>query len=117
VPLEAAGLSLLDGAFTGDAALSDDDDVDASDVEPLDAVDAVDAVDGAASVDVPPDVASPALEDLRAAAPRSFFAQPDPLKCTAGAETAFRTELLWQTGQLDGPSVWTPWITSNRWPQ
>lgn len=48
---------------------------------------------------------------------RSFFAQPLPLNTTDGAEIALRTPLLWQTGQWLGPSAWTPWITSNRWPQ
>jgi hypothetical protein len=57
------------------------------------------------------------LADFRADAPRSFFAQPEPLKWTAGAVTPLRTSSLWQTGQLDGPSAWTPWITSNRCPQ
>jgi hypothetical protein len=53
-------------------------------------------------------------DDFRALAPRSFFAQPDPLKWTADATMAFRTSALWQIGQLVGPASWTPWITSKR---
>jgi hypothetical protein len=53
----------------------------------------------------------------RAAAPRSFFAQPLPLKWIVGGANAFRTGPLRQTGQWVGPSLLTPWITSKRCPQ
>jgi len=95
---------------------SDDDfveDVDADDVSE-------DPVAVEVAVEVPVSAAAAAgfssdeLADFRADAPRSFFAQPEPLKWTAGAVTPLRTSWLWQTGQLDGPSAWTPWITSNR---
>jgi hypothetical protein len=52
-----------------------------------------------------------------AAAPRSFFAQPDPLKWTDGAEIVFLTGPLPHKGHAAGGSAWTPWITSNRRPQ
>ena len=64
-----------------------------------------------ADSDDPLDGAGRLVED------RSFFAQPLPLNTIDGAEIALRTPLLWQTGQWLGPSAWTPWITSNRWPQ
>jgi hypothetical protein len=48
---------------------------------------------------------------------RSFFAQPEPLKWTAGAANALRTGPLPQSGQLVGGSSCRPWITSNRRPQ
>jgi hypothetical protein len=47
---------------------------------------------------------------------RSFFAQPDPLKWTAGAEMALRSGPLPQFGQCVGPGAWTPWTTSTRRP-
>lgn len=56
-------------------------------------------------------------EDEDAAARRSFFAHPDPLKWTAGAANALRTGPPPQDGQLVGASAWTPWMTSNRVPQ
>jgi hypothetical protein len=39
---------------------------------------------------------------------RSFLAQPEPLKWTAGAEIAFLTGPLPHSGQVVGPSSWTP---------
>jgi hypothetical protein len=39
---------------------------------------------------------------------RSFFAQPDPLKCTAGALIALRMGPLPQMGQTVGRSAWRP---------
>jgi hypothetical protein len=62
----------------------------------------------------PPSFAPP-VDDL-AAALRSFFAQPDPLKWMAGAANALRTGPDPQSGQVVGGSAWTPWITSNRRP-
>ena len=60
---------------------------------------------------------SPAAFALAAVAvdERSFLAQPDPLKCTAGAVIALRSGRP-QTGQVVGPSAVTEWITSIRWP-
>jgi hypothetical protein len=56
--------------------------------------------------DVPPPVVpSSGPPDAGAAvvlARRSFFAQPDPLKWTAGAAIALRTRSDPQAGQLDG---------------
>jgi hypothetical protein len=66
---------------------------------------------GAEESDDPLDGAGRLVDD------RSFFAQPLPLNTTDGAEIALRTPPLWQTGQWLGPSAWTPWITSKRWPQ
>jgi hypothetical protein len=48
---------------------------------------------------------------------RSFLAQPEPLKWTAGAANALRTRSLPHEGQAEGPSMWTPCITSKRMPQ
>jgi hypothetical protein len=53
---------------------------------------------------------------FRALAPRSFFAQPEPLKWIVGALNAFRTSWLPQTGQLVGLASYTPWSTSKRCP-
>ena len=62
--------------------------------------------------DEPPSDESPSPEALDVAvdgvARRSFLAQPDPLKWTAGAEIALRIGPLPQIGQLVGPSAWTP---------
>jgi hypothetical protein len=67
-----------------------------------------------------PPVAAGAVSDaeaaLRAAEPRSFFAQPEPLKWIDGAEKAFRTGDAPQIGQASGPLAATPCITSKRWP-
>jgi len=60
-------------------------------------------------------VPEPAPE--RTPARRSFLAQPDPLKWTAGAWIALRTGPEPHTGQDAGGSAWTPWMTSNRRPQ
>ncbi len=66
-------------------------------------------------LEAPP--SDPLDEDaFRALAPRSFFAQPDPLKWIVGAVNALRTSWLPQTGQLLGPASWTPCSTSKRCP-
>jgi hypothetical protein len=68
----------------------------------------------------PTSAASPSLLEparLRALAWRSFLAQPDPLKWTAGAAIALRTGPEPHNGHVVGGSAWTPWITSNRRPQ
>jgi hypothetical protein len=62
---------------------------------------------------VPESEAAPDFTPAR----RSFLAQPDPLKWTAGAEIALRTGPEPHNGQDAGGSAWTPWITSNRRPQ
>lgn len=62
---------------------------------------------GFASLDV---VDDPDAVDAR----RSFFAQPDPLKWTAGAVIALRTGPPPHDGQPVGLSAVTPWITSKR---
>jgi hypothetical protein len=61
--------------------------------------------------------AESAPERAAAAEWRSFFAQPEPLKWTDGAEIALRTGPEPQSGQLVGGSPWTPWTTSKRRPQ
>jgi hypothetical protein len=64
-----------------------------------------------------PSVAALADEPARVgAAWRSFFAQPEPLKWTAGALSALRTGPFPHNGQVVGPSTWTPCTTSNRRP-
>jgi hypothetical protein len=73
----------------------------------------------------PSDPLSPSLEDvspspddrLFTAARRSFLAQPEPLKWTAGAANALRTGPEPHNGQCSGGPSWTPWMTSNRRPQ
>jgi hypothetical protein len=85
---------------------------------------------GSAGFDDSPDVSpvsrfslvsleSPSEDEPRlfAAARRSFFAQPDPLKWIAGAANAFRTGPLPQSGQCSGAGSSRPWMTSNRRPQ
>jgi hypothetical protein len=62
----------------------------------------------------PPDEPAPAPVF---AARRSFLAQPEPLKWTAGAAMALRTGPFPHNGQLPGGSSWSPWITSKRRPQ
>jgi hypothetical protein len=52
-----------------------------------------------------------------ALARRSFLAQPEPLKWTAGAAIALRTGPDPHRGQAVGGSAWTPWMTSKRRPQ
>jgi hypothetical protein len=62
---------------------------------------------------------SPSFDDdapLFTAARRSFLAQPDPLKWTAGAANAFRTGPEPHNGHCSGAGPWTPWMTSNRRP-
>ena len=59
---------------------------------------------------------APSRAALRDAAPRSFFAQPLPLKCTVGGAKALRTGDAPQIGQTLGPSAVTEWMTSNRCP-
>jgi hypothetical protein len=57
------------------------------------------------------------LPELAAAA-RSFFAQPEPLKCTADVVMPLRIEpSAPHAGQNLGPASWIPWITSVTSPQ
>jgi hypothetical protein len=54
----------------------------------------------------------------RLALDRSFLAQPEPLKCTAGVETALRiVPSAPHAGQNRGPSESMRWITSMRFRQ
>jgi hypothetical protein len=76
--------------------------------------DSVDDPDLAGPSEPPPEdvpasagLASAAEADRRLAL-RSFFAQPDPLKWIVGGANALRTWFEWQTGQVFGPSSWTP---------
>jgi outer membrane biosynthesis protein TonB len=73
-----------------------------------------DEVEVAAALSPPDDVSPPVEAAFRALDPRSFFAQPDPLKWMVGGAKAFRISVLPQIGQLAGLGSWTPWITSNR---
>jgi hypothetical protein len=94
----------------------DDEPVDLADsVAPLAALSPAVFVDSPASfVDSPAsfDVDVDGLDVVRA----SFFAQPEPLKTTAAANTALRRGPP-QTVQVVGPGALTPWITSTIWPQ
>ena len=56
----------------------------------------------------PPDDVSVAPDDFRLLDPRSFFAQPEPLKWIVGAAMALRTSWLPHTGQLVGLASLTP---------
>ena len=64
----------------------------------------------------PPPAGTPSRAFERAAAPRSFFAQPLPLKWIVGGANALRTGEAPQIGQAVGPCAVTEWTTSNRWP-
>jgi hypothetical protein len=100
-----------------------DDDADAEPelAEPLLDAEVVSPADVAASPAVP--VLAPSPESVLARAfviddDRSFFAQPLPLKCTAGGANALR--MLFsapQAGQKRGPGASIPWMTSVRAPQ
>jgi hypothetical protein len=64
------------------------------------------------------DPASSAGFDALNAEPRSFFAQPVPLKWIAGAVNPFViVPSAPHSGQKRGPCSWIPWITSVRWRQ
>jgi hypothetical protein len=59
---------------------------------------------------------SAGFDDARNAEPRSFFAQPVPLKWIAGAVNPFViVPSAPHSGQKRGPCSWIPWITSVRW--
>jgi hypothetical protein len=99
-------------------------EVESLEAEPLDGVEAdpVDAVPsppGVPLLAVP--VSAPDSDFARAlvlADDRSFFAQPEPLKCTVGATNALRSvPSAPQAGQNRGPGAVMPWITSVRSPQ
>jgi hypothetical protein len=90
------------------------------------------AVDAASPAEDPPSEPSraelePSLLDdeslldrarARLALDRSFLAQPEPLKCTDGVETALRiVPSRPQAGQNRGPSASIRWITSMRFLQ
>jgi hypothetical protein len=63
----------------------------------------------------PSDPVVDASRDLdRAAVPRSFFAQPLPLKWIVGGANALRTGDAPQIGHAVGPSAVTEWMTSKR---
>ena len=75
-------------------------------------------------VDFPsPPVASPSVPspfealEVFTAARRSLFAQPEPLKWTAGAANAFLTGPEPHNGHCVGGPSWIPWMTSKRRPQ
>jgi hypothetical protein len=101
-----------------------DDDVEpaASPVEDDDADDS-DELDDELESPSPPDPAP--SDDERDPAfvpeldlPRSFFAQPDPLKWIAGAANCLRIESSApQDGQYRGPGSLIPWRMSARWSQ
>jgi len=62
-------------------------------------------------VELPPDFSASLVFVVDGLVLRSFLAQPDPLKWTAGADKALRSGAP-QTGQLAGPGSFTPWMTS-----
>jgi hypothetical protein len=89
--------------------------------------------DDAAVEDSADDVPVPVCPDSRAASlaaalaearvlapapPRSFFAQPVPLKWIAGAANCLRmVPSAPHDGQKRGPGSWIPWRMSARWSQ
>jgi len=87
---------------------ADDESLPAVDVDPPDS--SSEPVEPDSTLTSPPDRADAARVALEA---RSFFAQPLPLKWTAGV-----LKPLWsvlsapQAGQKRGPSALMPWITS-----
>jgi len=72
------------------------------------------SVDLSVPLSAPTPAFAPAF--VEAAARRSFFAQPEPLKWTAGTFNALRIGPP-QTGHAAGPLPWIPWTTSIRCPQ
>jgi hypothetical protein len=109
------------------AAVPDVDGFVSADGRPLEAAAGTAGADSLSEPDDPDSLAGPASvvpsspprepEPVLTAARRSFFAQPEPLKCTDGAVMAFRTGPSPHSGQDAGGSPWTPWITSKRRPQ
>ena len=109
-----------------------DDEVDVlADPASLAGVDPSLGVDFPSSVDVDfpsslgvgfpsPPVASPSVPspfealEVFTAARRSLFAQPEPLKWTAGAANAFLTGPEPHNGHCVGGPSWIPWMTSKR---
>jgi hypothetical protein len=80
------------------------------------------AVDAASfvwpSVESLGDELGPALDRLLLALERSFLAQPEPLKWTAGVAKAFLSvPSAPQTGQKRGAGASIPWMTSVVCPQ
>lgn len=72
-------------------------------------------MDGEGSLEPPSLEVEVVLALVRAALvdDRSFFAQPEPLKCTVGVESALRiVPSAPQAGQNRGPASLMPWITS-----
>jgi hypothetical protein len=72
-----------------------------------------------------PDPEAPSLDDFELeddldalALPRSFFAQPDPLKWIVGGANSLRiVPSLPHDGQNRGPGSLRPWRMSVRWSQ
>ena len=95
--------------------------VPAEPVLPFDDSEAADGVVEAADspgLASPPDPSPFAPAFVRLAAPRSFFAQPDPLKWIAGGANALRiVPSAPQAEQKSGPLSLTPWRMSVRWLQ
>lgn len=94
-------------------------DLDPFDVVALASVDPFDVAAAASPLDPdPPSAPSPVVGAAfdPAAVRRSFFAQPDPLKWTAGAETALRIGPDPHSGHAAGGPAWRPWMASNRRP-
>ena len=82
------------------------------------------SLDELGSAELDPDAPSPPERTLDDRVPlddpeeRSFFAQPDPLKCTAGVLKPFRiVPSAPHSGQKRGPWSLMPWITSVTRPQ
>jgi hypothetical protein len=98
---------------------SDDEaDLDPELADPLLDVAGLSPADGAASPAVvvfAPSVESPLARAFVIEDDRSFFAQPLPLKWTAGGTNALRMVFSApQAGQNRGPGASMPWITSVR---
>jgi hypothetical protein len=86
----------------------EDESVSVDDVDPPDS--SLEPDEPASTLASPPDRADDARVALEA---RSFFAQPLPLKWTAGVLKPFRSvPSAPQAGQKRGPSALMPWMTS-----
>ena len=113
-PLDSEALSELDDELSFELELElDDESPPAVDVEPPES--SFEPPEPDSTFVSPPDLADAARVALDA---RSFFAQPLPLKCTAGVlKPLCSVPSAPHAGQKRGPSALMPWMTSVTRPQ
>ena len=98
-----------------EAALSPDDEPPSPDVEPPSPDDEPPSPDDERPS---PDDVEPAADLEPLELPRSFFAQPDPLKWIVGGANSLRiVPSSPHEGQKRGPGSFRPWRMSVRWSQ